>query len=176
MHTNHRHYILLFVSILTIASAIAGYSALYYTIVYHGKESSQVSSKQADLYEKKQQAELVASIYRKSEEERSLLASYIPTQDSIINFIEAVEAIGTTTSVILDISAIDMSDGSLGVHIETQGNWTSTMESLALLENISYSITLNNLRLVKVQEAGADPGKTWSWKMSVDVKTPIINN
>lgn len=173
MKANHRHYILLIVSILAAIAATVGYTALYYTITYHGKESSEVMSKQAIVNEKRQNVQLVSSLYEKTADERVRIAAHIVSQDKVVDFIETVEKIGTTTSSALVISAIDITEGDFKARVELEGRWENLMRSLVLLENIPYTVSLNNIRIRK--EVGIGEGaKSGMWKMSLDIKTPII--
>ena len=173
MKANHKHYILLVLSILAFASAIAGYWALYYTVTYHGRESSEVLSKQVLVDEKRQYTQQVESIYEKTASDRALISSHSVTADKVVDFIEIIEQIGTTTSSATVISAIDINEGFLKAHMEMKGSWSDIMKALVLVENIPYSIALNNIRLIKSAESAENLG-AGSWVLSADIKTPVI--
>lgn len=173
MHANHKHYILLTLSILAFASAIWGYWALYYTVTYHGRESSEVMSKQILVDEKRQISQQVESIYAKTVEDRARIFTHSVTADRVVDFIETIEQIGTTTSSATMISAIDISEGFLKAHMEMKGIWSDVMKALVLVENMPYSISLNNIRLTKAVESVENIG-AGVWALSADIKTPVI--
>ncbi len=173
MKANHKHYILFALSILAFASAIWGYWALYYTITYHGRESSEVMSKQVIVDEKRQLTQQVESIYGKTAEDRARIFSHSVTVDKVVDFIETIEQIGTTTSSATVISAIDISEGFLKAHVEMKGSWVDVMKALVLVENMPYSISLNNIRLNKTGESTVETGPR-VWVLSADIKTAVI--
>jgi hypothetical protein len=192
MHTNHRHYTLLLMAIVTTVVSVCVYLILHRTIVSQAKEATRAKAEELALQHEKQYETDINKTYTNSAEERAKISSYIVSQEKILDFIEAIEGIGTTTGASLDISDLDTGNFStqssalssesienLKIHIEIHGSWVQVMQALMLLENIPYSLSLHNIQLIRLaDETSATPldkkiSKTPLWKASIDIKTLI---
>ena len=186
MKTNHRHYILLFIAIATTLVSIAGYFFFYQAIIYQAEKSSQSSVNTAQEDEKRQYEKNLKSIYEKSSADRSRLGSFVIYQEKIVDFIESVEKIGDDTNTALTLSSVNTDGfsvdpkepiGHLKAHIESKGSWANVMRVLALIENMPYSMTVNNVRIMKTTESSVSdkidikkqPPKVGMWNISLDI-------
>lgn len=164
MYTNHRHYILLIFALGAITLTIFGYSFLHRLILAQARDSAQILREVNLIDEKKQRDQDVTSIYTKSAEDRLKLNSYLVPQDKIVNLIEEVEDFGITTNTELELSAITNEDagvvggvpfGHFKAHVDGQGTWANILRALILLENMPYSVTLNNIRIISGAESSS---------------------
>jgi outer membrane murein-binding lipoprotein Lpp len=180
MYTNHRHYILLIFAIAAFALSGCVYIFLRQKIQGMAVEAALQSAEIDRLDEKKQHERDVASAYAKFAMDRELINSSVVSQENIVKLIEEIEAIGTLAGIDLELSAIrngefttnrGLSLGHFEAHASGKGSWAQVMHTLALVENMKYSISINNLRLFEASDvvAGKETGRR-VWKLEFDMK------
>lgn len=182
MRVNHRHHILIFVSVITFLVTASCFLFLYKTVIKQNDKSREALQMLSDENDRKAHEQELTTLYKDMEAERTKISSYVVYEDKIVDFIEAVENIGNTSGneiVLSTVSteALPKTSGSLGyisAHVNTSGSFGSIARTLLLLENMSYSIELNNLKLnnqlpsAELSVKGAT--RKSSWNMSVDIK------
>lgn len=175
MQTNHRHYILLLVALITLAVSSFGYYLFNQTITAQAIESSRIIKEAATLDEQKQREQDVASAYAKSAEDRSKLMSLLVQQDKVVDLIEEIEKIGVDTSTALELSGITSEEAvtekgtatsHFGAHVDARGTWAEVMHVLILIENMPHAVSLSNVRLTEAGDTSS------SAELSVKAKTP----
>jgi hypothetical protein len=184
MQANHKHYTLILISIIALASSFSGYFIFFKRILYQSNQGGKASSVVALNNEKKSLEKEMESIYKSTVEDRAFVTKIILPQDEIVGFIEKVENISNDTKAEVSISSItntmnanskvgDM--GYMTAHIEAKGLWSNVMRTLSLVENMPYSITINNIRLEGEKDASMDKKKTQPmWNLSLDIKVLIV--
>jgi hypothetical protein len=175
MYTNHRHYILLLIACVTTVVSVLGYIVLYRMVVSSAALAATAAADEAIASQKNQYEKELTAIYSSSFNELSRIAGYVVSQEKIVEFIQSVESIETNSGAKVELSGIDSGNfapteanpiGSLKAHMEIEGSWKNVMRAFVMLENIPYSISLNNIRLVKDSEDRL-------WKMSAGLEALI---
>lgn len=191
MNVNSKHYILLLFSFAALAISGAGYVLLYKAVVSEARESSQAIAEVALENTKRLREQELTATYADTLSDRTRLASFVISEAEIVDFIEAVEGVGADSGAQVEISAIGKGDiaktekvsfGHIAAHLEIQGSWINVMRALILVENMPYSISMNNFNLVAMGDLaaasapvkGAAP-KVRQWKMSFDIKVLATN-
>ena len=184
MQANHKHYTLIIISILAIASSFTGYFLFFKIILHESSQADKSSSVIALNNEKKSLEKKKEGIFKSKVEDRAFITKIILPQDEIVGFIEKVENISNDTKAEVSISSIgnNMSANSkvgdmgyMTAHIEAKGSWQSIMQTLSLVENMPYSISINNIRLERVKDDFLDKKKTQGvWNISLDIKVLIV--
>jgi Tfp pilus assembly protein PilO len=172
MYTNHRHYILLIFAIITLVVTVFGFIFLRKDIYERAGVAAEIVKEVNQIDEKNKREIDIANIYDKSSGQRNLLSSFLVSKEQIVNLIESIEQIGTDTSTNLELSGIvnqevskDNKVSTFQSHIEVQGSWSNVMRAFILIENMPYSVSLNNIRLVK-----SNASKSQEWTLSLDAR------
>lgn len=160
---------------------------MYRTIVIQAKNSSKVINEISTENEKRQYENELTKVFNDTKDQRSKLSSFFIYEDKIVDFIEKVEGIGLDSNTILTLSSINADDlssaksGSTGfvkAHITANGSWSSIMRALILIENLPYSLSLNNIRIDSSASAdipvGKEEAKKGKWNLSLDLKVIMM--
>lgn len=179
MKNNSKHLTLVIFGIISIFAAAFGYWYLHLAVITQA-ETYSLALKDAETYnENKKNEQSLQKIYNQSIADRAKINSYIVTEDKIIDFIESIENIGKITNTTVSLSAInskemdELSKGASGhiqAKVEIIGSWTGVMTALSLLENLPFSLSLQNSHLFK--DSGT--GKTPTWNLLTDVRVLSI--
>lgn len=174
MKINPKHYLLIVLAIASIGLSGFGYWYLYNKIISQAEgEYNALQEYQIEVIKKQNEQDLV-KVYADTLSDRNKLSSYFITEDKIIGFIESVEAVGDYSKTDVTLSAINTDDfnnlekgnsGHLKTHIDIKGDWSNVMKALILIENMPYSISINNMNLLFAS------GK---WSMAFDIEVLTI--
>ena len=164
------HYILVVFSLLTTVAAAFGYYVLYGQVVAQAESSSQAMQAVGLEVGRKEQEGQLLKLYDETKVKRAKLASSFVAEDKVVDFIEEVEAIGADTSTTLELSSLAKEEGRIKAHIEVKGSWSGVMRALMIIENMPYSISVKDIRLIAAGDASGDLKKTSSrtWNLSLD--------
>ena len=165
MKLNLKHYTLIIFSVATLIMACVGYYVLYRNIIIQAENSSKVSGDASVENEKKQDEQLLVKAHSETVTERAKLKSFFVYEDNIVEFIERVEKVGLESGTDLELSAIDTKEDHVTAHIVAKGSWSGVMKALVLVENLPYSLSINNV-LLDVSMAD----KTREWSLVLDIK------
>lgn len=167
MYTNHKHYILLISALISVCVTGIAYCLLYRSIISQASRAAQITAESALEGEKKRRAQDIASIYAKYGTERSRIENLLLSQEKIVDFIESLEKIGTTTDARIEITGIATEGEYLKLHVGVTGAWSAVVRTLALIENMQYALSLNDVRL----RASTQVDRIWNLDFDVRVLT-----
>lgn len=174
MNINHRHYILLIFATLAILGSATGYILMYRESVIQARGSALAQAEVILENNKKLHEQELTAAYADSLSDRSRLSSFLVSEDEIVEFIESVEAIGASSGAEVEISGIDTEEiavkdeesfGHISAHLNISGTWVNVMRALILVENMPYSVSLNNIGLFSSGTA-----KAKQWELSLDMR------
>lgn len=187
MKINYKHYILICFALCSVLIAVIGYWFVYRNIIKQAETYSSGLENISLENEKKQHINEVAKVYIDTLEDRNKLSNYLLNDDKIVGLIEAIESIGVNSSSVVSISGINNEDlssaekgtfGHLKARIDAKGSWTNIMRTLIMIENLPYSLSINNLTLSFEKNASSDPKiksvKNDSWSMSFNITVLTI--
>jgi len=110
----------------------------------------------------------VQALHQRTIEARDSISQFFIPANRVVEFIEAIEALGPQTRSIVTLSSIDdippgQIDGSVyglaRAHVEARGSWSSVMRALSLAENFPYAISVKDTRVDSIGSGGES-----SWK------------
>ena len=186
MKANSKHYILLFVGLITLATAGFGYWFVYNTTISQAQGYSQLLQ-QLELNKNNQkQEQKLLEIDAVTLDRRSILPTYFITDDKILDFIKSIENIdrvSSSTEIVLssitsdDAASETKSDSSTStssemvptehvkVHVSIKGSWNNVNKVLVLLENLPYSISISSINL------NSPAPKIWNLSLDISALT-----
>lgn len=187
MNINHRHYVLLTVAFIVLLISAASYLLLYRSVVSQARQSSQILAEVTLESNKKLHERELTATYADTLSDRTRISGFVVSEEKIVPFIESVEKIGTDSGTDLEISAIGTEKaaaqdttgfGHIAAHLDIKGSWSNVMRALLLVENMPYSVTVNNVRLVASSEVvdsvpvkkGDKPQRVRQWGLSLDIR------
>ncbi len=186
MHINQKQLVLLILAVFTIIITIVVDIFFYRSIVSRAIRSSSMAKEVSLETSKKVREKELKADYKKSELERGRISTFIISQDKLVTFIEGLEEIGVTTGTEVNLSSISSITtspvGEFRARIDISGSWDGVMKALTLVENIPYSISINNLKLNQSSDTGTGElmkvpsgtqtktsSKNRTWKLSFDM-------
>ncbi len=177
MKTNSKHYTVITLAIGSVFLSSFGYWYIYGIVIKQAENYSKSLQEIALVDTKKQQIKDIAKMHEDTLKARERLSTFVLTDDKLINFIEFVESIGNRSSTDTTISSIKNDDlssaekgtfGHLKARIDIKGSWTNIMRALVLIENLPYSLSLNNIDL---NFNKADKNPQWNVRLDIEVLT-----
>lgn len=158
MYANHRHFILLTLAFITFVVTTLGYAYVRSRIYTQAMNADQLAKENAVMEERNKHELEVTKVYDKLSDENASLTKHLVTQEKVVEFIEALEAMGSIASSTVELTAITPEEiiktnkiennySHLKAHLEAAGQWSNLMRTLTLLENSPYSIVYDNIKL-----------------------------
>lgn len=120
----------------------------------------------------------LSQIYQSTVGLRARLQGLFIPSDSAVQLIEALESIGSETGAAITLGSISADNldaaasgtvGSVGASVSAEGSWAAVMQSLKLVENLPYPVTVSSVAL-----SSGGPSTKRVWQASFDVRAPII--
>jgi hypothetical protein len=173
MKINHRHYVLLLISIVTLIAVIVGYYVIYKQTKKQANYYVSASNEIENEHSKKQIEIDMQKIHEDTKEERLLLKDLIIKEENVVKFIELVEKVGEESNTKLELSTLTKDTEKVKAKIIASGSWGNVMTALGLLENLPLSTVVSNLHLGTTVLEEKDAKKTVVWNLSVDIETLI---
>lgn len=177
MKLNSSHHTLVVFALLTIAVTAFGYYILYGNTISQLKNSVQVLSDADIESEKKVHEQELIKVYNDTTEDRKKLLSFFVYEDSVVDFIEKVEGVGPDSGASLELSAINIDKDHLKTHADIKGTWSSVLKALTLIENLPYSLAIDNVFLDtsggdtnSTVDADKKTAKAKNWHLVLDIK------
>jgi hypothetical protein len=173
MKINFKHHILILLAFASIIISAAVYWYVYGTVIKQAETYSKDLAENSLDSGKKVNEKEVAKMYADTILGRAQLANAVLQDDKIITFIESIESIEQNTSLDINISSISNDDlsssakgtfGHLKVHVDINGSWSDVMRSIILIENLPYSLSVDNIHLQFSKDI-----KKVQWKASLDI-------
>lgn len=99
---------------------------------------------------------------------RAKLNSYFTTEETAVNFLEEIEALGASAGLIATLSALDIVEGTpakLTLSVRTEGSWQNVMHFLALVETMPRRIEITQAVLAEIPS----DNKIKRWRANFDI-------
>lgn len=173
----HHHTFLLILAISVTMLVVVVYGYMYYvvrfSIVRAANARDIVSLEKAN----KDRESDVRALYDRTKNARDSLSNFFIPADRVVDFIEAIEALGpeTGSKVTLSIDTVDASDseekknGLARANVEAVGSWTSVMRALSLAENLPYIVSVSGAHL----SLQIDANGVHNWKASFVIEVVL---
>jgi hypothetical protein len=116
----------------------------------------------------------VRALHERTATDRASLSQFFIPADRVVEFIEAIEALGPQTGSTVTLSSIDdvppgqikgSKYGLARARVEARGSWSSVMRALSLAENFPYAISVQDTRV----DSGASGGSSWKAEFTLEV-------
>ncbi|MEK7070357.1 MAG: hypothetical protein AAB966_00965 [Patescibacteria group bacterium] len=151
------------------------------------KTDKEVSSRLIQIESEVKKEELLRStksLMDDTRKEREQLASFFVQPKGEVDFIEAVESLGRTAGVKLEIESVGVetlksktssSTELFRLSVKTEGSWGGVIHLLTLLENMPFSILFENLNLGKIsggsnsKDNKQEPSSYWGGNFTFSV-------
>lgn len=131
------------VALLILLGALIALGVLWYLISV-SKEAFAVQQKEiAKAHVHERELASLARLVEESEEERTLLASYMLKEEDVIDFLSLLENMAKEQGVVIEIRSlnvgeIDDSFEELQVNLTAEGSYEAVHHTLRLLETLAY--------------------------------------
>jgi hypothetical protein len=178
MKNNSKHITLILFGIISIIVSACGYLYIHDAVINQAERYS-IALKDSETYdENKKNEQNLQKIYKQTVVDRAKLDTYIITEDKVVNFIESLENIGKMTNTKVALSSIDSEEmkdlakgtsGHIKAKVDIKGSWSNVMTSLSMLENLPFSITLDNSKL-----SNNNLDKSAPWSLSTGIRVLSI--
>ncbi len=178
MKTNHRHYILILLSIISVTLSSFVYVFIYRKTLELAKNHSKITNEMNSEDDRKKYEQELIELYDMSKGGREKIQSYITKDDKIVDFIEMVEKIGIDTKTDFELSSINNDKGNIKAKVSAKGSWVNILRALTLIENLPMNSSIKNIVLntsgnldgsaIKVS---SDTKTTDKWKLTLDIET-----
>ena len=122
--------------------------------------------------------------YENTEKDWARLTGFFVSSGNIVDFIEAVESLGSSAGVAVKLSSIDADNlesakngtaGSVRARVETEGSWSAMMRILRLAEVMPYRILLDNVSLDLSDPGSSKDGRS-VWHLSFNITAAMLVN
>ena len=168
MKIGTKHYFLICLAIISILVSSFGYWFVYDAVIKQAENYSESSKEEQIEKDNSQKAQELVKIHTDTKDDRAKLPTFAVSEDKVVDFIESVESIGAFTSTKVELSSINNENSFLKAHVQASGNWSDLLNSLVMIENIPYSVSLNNVQFTSF------PDKKGQWNMSLDIQALMI--
>ncbi|MEN9912701.1 MAG: hypothetical protein RLY66_109 [Candidatus Parcubacteria bacterium] len=122
-----------------------------------------------------QKQDSLAALYSESTPDRSEARGLFVPENSTISFIESIEALGSSSGSIVQLSAIEADPpvvgstiGRIRVHVEAQGSWWAVMKTVMLAEDLPYGVSIKNLRIDSSSGQGSKDEAAWKASFAIE--------
>ncbi|MBP6858510.1 MAG: hypothetical protein KBC33_01610 [Candidatus Pacebacteria bacterium] len=182
MKHHHSHTALFIIACSTVLVVFGVYGYMRHRITASLERVIQGRHLVAEHTISEQKQDALAELYSASTEDRHAAKKLFVPEDSTIAFIESIESIGPSSGSTVELSAIEADApgessgvGRIRVHVEAVGSWSTVMRAVMLAENLSYGVSVSNLRIDA--SGGSSAKDRLGWKASFVIEalmTPSI--
>lgn len=125
-----------------------------YVLAFNGvrtqtEETSISSNTLREYQDEGENIALVKNIFRETREGVAPLDGHIVTSDTVVSFIETVEAIGVTAGISLTLSTLRDEGNTLTFSVSTVGSFNNNMYFMTLMDHLPFLLEITNASLVK---------------------------
>lgn len=186
MKTNHRHYILVTLALLSIVASSLTFYFLYKRTVAQAMRYDEINNEiNSEDGRKKYEQELLKN-YDRTKSDREKLLTYMVKEDEIVSLIESVERIGEYSKTELELSSISKGNkNNIKSRVNVKGEWSSVIRSLILMENLPFVLSINNISLatsgnlessiskgdLKAAKVNTSGSNIWSLSFDIEILT-----
>jgi len=172
MKINSRHYILIIFALTSVIVVSMGYAYIYKKTVTQANNYRDINKEVKNEDNRKKSEDELIKIYDATKEFRSKIPTFFVHENKIVDFIETVENIGSTSKTKLEISSISNDANNVKAKINIEGSWANTMTALILIENLPLSITIKNLRMNSTIDSIKKNSRIWL--LTLDIEALIM--
>jgi len=146
--------------IFAVASALVGallYAGGFYLVKEKVRETSLAVGELEQLKDAKSNVELVNQNIIDTQKDRERIEGFFIDSESVVPFIERIEALGAEIGVETTLSDLNkQNDSELVFTVKTVGTFQDVVLFNALLENLPFSLTLNKAHFSQMQDTQED--------------------
>ena len=151
---------------------------MYKAVVKKAEEESAVQSEVQAASKQALQAKDMKTEYGSTVADRALLPSFLVSQDDAVPFIDAVEAIGSSTGASITISSLssaigDSSHKVVTATISMSGAWASVIRSIEIIEDIPYAISIKDLHMDAFSDSSKSSNIQWTAGLDISVLSSL---
>lgn len=170
---HHSVLLILALSVTILVGAVYGY--MHYVVKISIARAATARDIVALEKANKGREQGVRALHERTAIARASLSQFFIPADRVVEFIEAIEALGPQTGSIVTLSSIDdvppgqIKESKYGLaraHVEARGSWSSVMRALSLAENFPYAISVQDTR---VDSEGKSGGSSWKAEFTLEV-------
>lgn len=178
---NHVPLLILAAAAVIVVGALLGFMHYQISSLLAQTVSAQsaIGEKQAD---QGRDQDLI-SLYGDTAADRAQMTGIFIPSDDIVDFIEAVEAIGPEAAAKISLSSINADSldgapagtlGTVDADVSVSGSWPAVMQALMLSEALPYDVTIDAVRLDASIALPSAHGQRDSWSLSYNIRAEII--
>lgn len=166
---------LLLIAFLTMIAAATMYFYMYRSVNSSTDRALEARDIAATESSSKSQEADLAKIYVDTESSRARLHAFFISEEEVVSFVEAIEALGPKSGAKISLSDLSVAAGTAKnlkwsrAHVTVDGTWSSVMRALELSETLPYDIEISGVRL-----SSSSSSKDQSWDLSYDLAAAII--
>ncbi len=165
MKPTYHHYSALTIAFVIFVISISGYIFIYYSIYDQAARTADtngnIAAQQSAEIKERQISDSIAATVS----DRALVSTFLISPNATVPFIDSIEGIGSQTGSKVTIVSISNDTGTLTTHININGSWKNVMRAMHLVENIPYSLRMDNVRM-SLQTGG-------QWNEDFDISIPL---
>lgn len=155
------------VLILTLL-ALGLWSSLFYVLTNKATVLAEKNRQLNQLRNYQSNAVSLKSVISQTASARQMLAEYFYDQDSIVDFIEAVESLATETGVLAQFLNIETDQG-FSATLEAEGSFLAMTDFLQRLETGPFMIRFNQVLLSEEPRFDEAGNESLVWVVHLDI-------
>ncbi|MCH7529597.1 hypothetical protein IIB50_00550 [Patescibacteria group bacterium] len=169
------------IQFLTIATGLAVVSIVVYTLLFleikeKNREASLIAS-ELDLEAKRdKRLRSIQNIVRDTEQQREQLNIYFVNEDSVVTFIETIEALGGKSGAEVEIVSVNIEERNteegnsefLRLTFSATGTWNEVFYLFSLVELLPYKIEIKRASF-ESRKSGTIKSNVWNGSFSIAV-------
>lgn len=111
-----------------------------------------------------------------TKDERSYISSLFVDKESVIDFIESIESLGSVSGSDVKVILVDenvkseTAKNQINVRFEAKGNWASVLKLIALLDHMPMALSVNGLEMsFEEEEVGNKVLSLWTVTFEISI-------
>lgn len=175
------------VLVTLVVASVYGY--MYYTISISFEKTVKAKDAVNSASLARERESNFLQTYEKTASSWVKLQSFFVDSDKVVDFIEAVESLGSQSKSKLSISSIEADnlenssagkEGKVRLRINAKGSWQSVMKALSLAEILPYKVSINNVQATVSKDLETSGGNTSSgsqkaiWDLNFELQVAMI--
>ncbi len=176
MKSIHRTTRVLIVVLIIVCAVYTALYLLWGRIQNQNMNVSSAVARIADETNRANSAEELKGLLQESIASRTLLDSFILSSEGVVDFATLLEGVGKTVHASSTIDSFSESDiksalnvGFLNVQMHLSGTWPQVYRMIVLIENLPYTMKIDDVRFQPVILTGSKTNTLWSAAVSFSV-------
>jgi hypothetical protein len=170
MNINHRHFVLILVSIITLIVVCTAYFFIYKQTIVQADHYASANFEISNEDGLRQKEADLKKVYDDTKTERDNLKLFFINEDKAVVFIEMVEKVGIDTNTKIEMGSISNTADVLKANVKVDGSWMGVMTALGLIENLPVSSVIYDLKINSSGEL-TKTSRLWTLTFSIEVLT-----